>query len=160
MAGMLLCFIPILIVPFFAGISILNNQRKTPLRIMAGILTLKPIVLTPILVMLDSTFYSLNPGLAMSPAIIVTAVIVFAFRSLFFGYEARRAAWLLLALDTLRWLSTLGLSSVDFLSDPVWLFWLFGIPSIAMPTVFAVVALIIADQEAECPQRKRKTADI
>jgi hypothetical protein len=165
MAGLdAVCTIAILIIPLVAGISILNNPRRTPLSIMAAILTLKPVFLTLIWMMLKYAITTpgtsqdaIYAGLETLSTIIVIAVAIFAFRSLFFGYEARQAAWLLLALDTLRWLSTLGLSTVDFMSDSVWLF---GIASITMPTIFAFTAWVIADKEAERPPRKQKSADV
>ena len=116
---------------------------------MAGLLTLKPIVTTPIWATIIYFFlpYSidrLEPAhwLTILPGAGVTIMIVFMYRHLFSGPTASSAT-VLLVLDCIRWLNSflLILPYGGGTNGP--LSCLFAFVGLAMPSVFAVVALTL-----------------
>jgi hypothetical protein len=139
-------------IPALGGCYLLVRQSDALSR-MAGLLTIKPVVTTPIWFGIIAAFepphsYSkLGPShfLGILPGASLTLIIVIAFRRLFSGPRAR-VAWVLLALDCARWLNT------------VFIYWPYGDGSLnclsalcglSMPTVFAVIALTTALLGAE-----------
>ncbi len=136
-------------IPGIVGLYLVTT-RPNDLSLMAGLLTLKPIVTTPIwmalLASLDrpagntmepSYFYAILPGASLT---LVAAVL---FRHLFSGPRAGRAQTLL-ALDCARWLNSFLIfaSSSNTRAGP--LACVFALIGLALPTMFAVVALTLS----------------
>lgn len=123
-------------------------SRPAGLGLLAGLLTLKPIVATPIWIAILEGFSvsvtTLEPAhfLTLLPGAGLTIVIVFIFRPLFSGPTAGPAR-LLLALDCARWLNSF-LLVLPFGSSPGTdeLPCVLALIGLALPTVFAVVALV------------------
>lgn len=136
--------------PFWAPAVIglyLVVSKPDELSRMAGLLTLKPIVTTPIWFAVMSTLPtpidSLEPAhfLSILPGASLTVIIALAFRPLFSGPGAGSAR-ALLVLDCARWLNSFLMSlpyggTLDS-GSPACVFALIGI---TLPTIFAVVAL-------------------
>ncbi|HLO33881.1 MAG TPA: hypothetical protein VK249_32335 [Anaerolineales bacterium] len=124
-------------------------KRPSDLSLMAGLLTLKPIVTTPIWFAIISPlsgsnklepahFWSILPGISL------TVIIVLAFRRLFFVPGAGKAKTLLV-LDCARWLNSflLSLPLVGGMGGGS-LACIFSLIGLVLPTVFAVVALMLS----------------
>jgi hypothetical protein len=158
----LLCFIPILFLPLIAGIAMFWGRVTTDLHLMAAILTLKPVFLTPIWFAIMRVFEISHPTLGkilgILPAIIVTGLVIVKFHSLLFGYEVRQAAWFLIMLDILRWMSTLLLSFEPSGNGKIMSS--MYLASISAPTIFAIVASVIVARENARPPRKQKRAEV
>ena len=136
-------------IPAAIGLYLVVN-RPNELSLMAGLLTLKPIVTTPIWFAILSTLRSpidkLEPThfLSILPGASLTLIIAFAFRHLLSGPRAGSARTLLV-LDCARWLNSFLYTlpyggSVERGS----LACVFGLIGLILPTVFAVVALTLA----------------
>ena len=137
-------------IPFWVPAAIglyLVVKKPNDLSLMAGLLSLKPIVTTPIWFAIISTLHSpidkLEPAhfLSILPGASLTLIIAFAFRHLFSGPRAGSAR-ALLVLDCARWLNSFLISlpyvgSVESGS----LACLFALIGLTLPTIFAVVAL-------------------
>jgi hypothetical protein len=160
--GLLCLFIcaPIFFIPAIIGSILIAKGTDLDLSRMAGWLTLKPILTTPVwfvslavsaILLGESSF----PGRAWILAVIsilpgasLTMCTVLLFRSTLFRPRAY-AAWLLVALDCVRWLNTflltLGSASWPRSRD---LIDLIGpatpMIGIAMPAVFAIIAYVVA----------------
>jgi hypothetical protein len=134
-----------LTMPLVVGLIILVVYRNDMLNRLIGCITIKPVVAYPLwyylLNTVGTTLYNnwldnvtqpTGPLVPLLPAIILSIVIVYAFRNTF----TQRLAWLFLGLDVLRMLNTLVLTSSDLN------FWLltFGI---LLPSIIAILALII-----------------
>lgn len=144
--NLFLCSIPFW-VPAAIGLFLVVN-RPNELSLMAGLLTLKPILTTPIWFALISTLPSpvenLEPAhfLSILPGASLTFTIGFAFRGLLSGPRAGHAR-ALLALDCARWLNS-SLIFLPYGGDSVEtgsLLCIFALIGLTLPTVFAVVAL-------------------
>ena len=139
-------------IPALGGCYLLMRKSDALSR-MAGLLTIKPVVTTPIWFGIIAAFepshsYSrLGPShfLSILPGASLTLITVITFRRLFSGPRAR-VAWVLLALDCARWLNSFfiywpyGDGSLNCLS---------ALCGLSMPTVFAVIALTTALLSAE-----------
>ena len=140
--SLFLCSIPFW-VPAAIGLYLVVN-RPNELSVMAGLLTLKPIVTTPIWFAIISTLprpvYKLEPTHLWSilPGAGLTLLTAFAFRRLLSGPGAGRAR-ALLVLDCARWLNSF-LLSLPYVADGP-LVCLFAIIGLILPTAFAVVAV-------------------
>ena len=146
--NLLLCSIPFWI-PAAIGVY-LSANRPGDLRRMAGLLTLKPIVTTPVwLAILSGLLSSPNDKwmpahfLSILPGAGVTIVIALAFRHLFTGPSAGRAK-ILLVLDCARWLNSfLMILPYGGGIQGGQLACVFAVIGLALPSVFAVVALTL-----------------
>ena len=142
-------------IPFWVPAAIglyLVLKRPSDLSLMAGLLTLKPIVTTPIWFAIISTLHGpigkLEPAyfLSILPGASLTLIIAFAFRHLFSGRGAGSAR-VLLVLDCARWLNS---SLLIFLFGGMESGWLASLACVVpligllLPTVFAVVALTLS----------------
>ena len=137
-------------IPFWVPAAIglyLVVTRPDELSLMAGLLTLKPIVTTPIWFTIISALHSpidkLEPAhfLSILPGAGLTVIIAFAFRHLFSGPRAGSAR-ALLVLDCARWLNSFLISlPYGGAMGSGSLACLFALIGIALPTIFAVVAL-------------------
>jgi hypothetical protein len=137
--------IPFLI-PAAFGLYLVAN-KPNDLSVMAGLLTLKPIVTTPIWFAIIGTLHSpvdkLEPAhfLSIVPGAGLTVITVLAFRPLFSGPRAGTAR-MLLGLDCARWLNSFLLNlPYGGITGGGSLVCLFALIGLALPTVFAVVAL-------------------
>lgn len=138
-------------IPFWVPAAIglyLVVKRTSDLSLMAGLLTLKPIVTTPIWVAIIRPLYGpdrLEPAhfFSLLPGVSLTVIIVLAFRHLFSGPRAGGAR-ALLVLDCARWLDSflliLPYGSVEI--GPLGC--IFPLIGLTLPTVFAVVALTLS----------------
>ena len=151
-AGQILNLI-LLSIPFWVPAAVglyLVAKRSTDLSLMAGLLTLKPIVTTPIWFAILNTFHPYPNELGFAnflsilPGASVTVMIVILFRRLFSGPRAGGAR-VLLVLDCIRWLNSflliLPYGGNTQIGSLVCIFALIGL---TMPTVFAVTALMIS----------------
>jgi hypothetical protein len=122
---------------------------------MAGLLTLKPLVTTPIwLAILSSRIQplALQTGLSILPGLSLSVLALLVFRPLFSGRSAG-AARSLLALDCLRWINSAVIAALSsgngYSAAAGSLVCLFALLGLALPTIFAVTALAIALPPAE-----------
>jgi len=127
------------ILPCFLGIRILG-QASDDFSRLAGWLTLKPLIATPLwFFLVDATFSGdwSRPGpayvLTALPGIGLTLILVLIFRSVFQSHSS--ATRMLLALDTVRWGSSF---LMGLLPGSIKL--LLAFIALAMPTVFALFA--------------------
>lgn len=158
-----LCLVP-LGIPAAIGLYLYVN-RPDDLGKMATYLTLKPIVATPIwfaiiYTLLPPFIHKLEPAhfLTLLPGAGLTIVIVFMYRHVFTGPSAGSAI-ILLVLDCIRWLNSflLILPYGGGTNGP--LNCLFAFIGLAMPSVLAVVALMLTIPQtlvAEQPGGKEK----
>jgi hypothetical protein len=126
------------------GVYILKQRYagdKDNFKLMAGLLTLKPLLATHIWALFLSGLGELDPQsrlfrilLSATPGAGLTLITLAVFWPLFSGLKAG-TAWKLIALDCARWLSTLLMLLTDA--------GCFAGLSLAMPTIFAVAALIM-----------------
>ncbi len=131
------CVIPVLI-----GIGLWLDGRTAPFSRFAAVFTLKPILVIPLWFPVSALLTPLVPDHAtyrIGGTIFVTAVGLTVFILWHFRQQLTDAnlptVEVLFGLDSLRWLSTLGIVTIEG-------GWWFFVPlSLAMPTIFAVVAL-------------------
>jgi hypothetical protein len=156
-ATMVLAFAwPAFILPVILGLAIFASYRRDRLSQLAGLFAFKPVIATPlwaILFALTARLLSpLAPGrepyplsplyfLTLFPGVILTLLIVIAFRQLFM--TGSKLAYSLLVLDVMRWMNT-------FLAYFVWMSpesgsigWSMYIAGILFSNLYAIVALII-----------------
>jgi hypothetical protein len=124
---------------------LLTKARLHEWYLMAGLLTLMPVVTGPIwfrlLITLSASDLSVGEALiAVLPGVVLTGIIAIRFRRCFSGSVAY-AARTLLILGCMRWLNSFMIgaapaSHID--SGP------FVVIGIALPTVFAIVALYLS----------------
>ena len=124
--------------------------RRNEFTLMAGLLTLKPILTTPIwfavLGTLPRPVHGLEPAhfLSILPGFSLTVLIVIAFRHLFTGPHAGGARTLLV-LDCARWLNSFLISvQYNLTMNTESLACIFALIGLALPTVFAVVAVTLS----------------
>ena len=141
-------------IPFWVPAAIglyLVAKRPTDLSLMAGLFTLKPIVTTPIWFAIISSLLStpnekleLAHFLSILPGASVTVMIVIVFRRLFSGPRSGSAR-VLLVLDCIRWLNSfLIVLPYGGNTQSGSLVCIFAFIGLTMPTVFAVIALMIS----------------
>ena len=159
----LLCLficVPIFFIPAIIGSILIAKGVDLDLSRMAGWLTLKPILTTPVwLVSLTVSAILLEESssperawilavIGILPGASLTMWTVLVFRLTLFRPRAH-AAWLLVALDCARWLNSflMTLVSADW-SRSGDLIDLVNVPTpmigLAMPTVFAIIAYVVA----------------
>ena len=137
---------PILTLPLIIGIYLLTRANAFTFVRMLGVLTLKPIVATPLWLMIISALgeaeRAIVPNdffLLSAPGFVLTIVILIIYRSaLRPAFAARLTA--ILVLDALRWAS----SSFAFVSRGAYGGAALGLLCFAMPTIFALVAFWFA----------------
>jgi hypothetical protein len=137
--------VPIFIVPAIVGFYLLVSSRGNGLRRMAGWLTLKPIVATPIwIAILDSITSRWDASIILTiiPGAGLTLLIMLAFQPLLFGPQRSSTAWWLIKLDCVRWINSFVLLALEptpsgSLLAPV----VCGtvVLGLTMPTLFAIV---------------------
>ncbi len=144
-ADWLFLSIPFLI-PAAVGLYLLISWPGS-LGLMAALLTLKPIVATPIWVAIIQGFSistdRLQPAhfLSLLPGAGLTLLIVLVFRPLFSGPQAG-SALILVAIDCARWLNSfLLILPYGDNSGGILIRCISALLGLALPTVFAVVAL-------------------
>jgi hypothetical protein len=137
-------------IPFWIPAAVgpyLVITRRNDISLMAGLLTLKPILTTPIWFAILSTLprpvHGLEPAhfLSILPGFSLTVLIAVVFRRLLSGPHAGSAR-ILLALDCARWLNSFVISvQYNLTMDTQSLACIFAVIGLALPTVFAVVAI-------------------
>ena len=137
---------PILTIPLLVGIYLLTRATSFTFVRMLGVLTLKPIVATPLWLMIIAALgdaeRAIVPNdffLLAAPGIVLTIVILIIYRSALRPEFAAQMATILV-LDGLRWAS----SSFAFVSRGAYGGAALGVLCFAMPTIFALVALWVA----------------
>jgi hypothetical protein len=134
-------------VPAIIGLYLIV-RRPSDLSLMAGILTLKPIVTTAIWLAIIRRLTADSPlqpahFLSILPGASLTLIIVLTFRHLCSGSKAGDAR-VLLMLDCARWLNSfLYVLPYDNTGIGV-LTCIFSVVGLALPTVFAFVALTLS----------------
>jgi hypothetical protein len=138
-------------IPFWVPAAIglyLVVRKPSDLSLMAGLLTLKPIVTTPIWVAIIRPLFASGPlkpahFLSILPGASLTLIIVLVFRHQFSG-PGSGSARALLVLDCARWLNSFllilpyGNVGIEALGC------IFAIIGLTLPTVFAVLALTLS----------------
>jgi hypothetical protein len=133
-------------IPAIIGVYLLINQSDEKLSRMAALLTLKPILMTPLWFMslrnLSSPVTKLEPAhfFSILPGAGLTLIFLIAFRSLFSGTTAGQAQGLI-ALDVLRWVNSFLLISPVASVGGGALACLLSLTGLALPSVFAFIAL-------------------
>ncbi len=132
-------------IPAIVGLYLVV-KRPGPLGLMAGLLTLKPIVTTPIWAALLQNTYAdrLTPSqfLSILPGAGLTLIAFMVFRPLFSGPQAGTAR-ILLVLDSARWLNSL-LMLLPYSQEAQTLACIFAPIGLALPTLFALVAVTLS----------------
>jgi hypothetical protein len=143
--------LPIMLIPIIIGIMILRKSAAFSFSQMVGILTLKPLIATPL--WLNSMEIIAQPSwghpipdflVLTAPGIILTLVILLVYHSCL-RKELAGAIVTLLILDGLRWSS----SSLSITLDRTYGNAFMGILSFIMPTIFAIIALWLAKSSAQ-----------
>jgi hypothetical protein len=147
---------PIVFIPVIIGFYVIYRKRGDALSQFAGLLTLKPLLATPIWASLIKSPQESTTGSVLStliPGVGLTLLLLVFFSPLLLDSATRSAAWRLLALDCLRWLSSFGVviqaayyRSFPASSNVVCITMLLAI---AMPAVFAFAALTITSRDRE-----------
>jgi hypothetical protein len=151
--------VPIFIVPTIVGFYLLVSYPGGGLKRMAGWLTLKPLVATPLWIGILNSITNRSDGsiiLTIIPGAGLTLFIILAFKPLLFGPERSSTAWWLIRLDCVRWINSFVLlvlqptPSKSLLAPVVCGTVVLGL---TMPTLFAIFALVAtrgkSRQEAE-----------
>ncbi len=132
----------ILISPLIIGACILIFLRGRKFGTLAGLFTLKPVLATPLwLLVLDTAAPALPDlsqeamaALSLLPAVILTAIIVLVFRRLY--WPGTIIAYVLLAGDVIRWLNTYALTTSITLEMAF-------LTAFILPSAYAILALVI-----------------
>jgi hypothetical protein len=137
--------LPLLVLPLLIGGYLLSRSSASPVTTFMALLTLKPVLATPLwlgLVQLSATPSWTDPIpdalLYALPGIGLTLLIMLSCRASLKGQSAGLIVILLL-LDTLRWGSTVLTQGMDRPPGAEFLFML----SLMMPSVFAIVAWLL-----------------
>jgi hypothetical protein len=135
------------IIPLFLGIRVLSLHPESDFSRLAGWLSLKPIVATPIwLYLVDRTFSGdwsrPSPAYLVTalPGILLTLLIVAAHRSALTSNPG--GARFLLVMDTIRWGNSLLMVSLS--GSPLTPIFIFV--GLTMPTFFAFGALALCNE--------------
>jgi hypothetical protein len=147
MDGGIFLFVIIVLIPLVVGILLL--QKFTPgdagFYRLAGCLTLKPLVTIPLLLwiayLLNDAPRLLKASASIQPDIIITLLLMYRYRRLFAGQQARQA-WGLVLVDGLRW----GNSLLALLYPESGFFPLFFLIGILMPSIYAGAAYMLASK--------------
>jgi len=153
-----LCIVPFL-APARAGFQLLAEGSDDDLTRMAGLLTLKPLLTTPLWIAIaailgdpyqyrSSVLIFMPAVVAILPGACLTLVAAIRFRSTLSGPWAGKAR-LLLALDCVRWFNSLLFGTASAGIEPLQLLYLVTIPlGLAMPSIFASVAQQVVTSDA------------
>ncbi len=140
-------WVVILIIPIILGLMLLTKDKLHEWYLMAGLLTLMPVVTGPIwfqlLIALSTSGLSAGEALvAVLPGVALTGIIVLRFRRCLSGPLAQ-ASWTLLILSCMRWLNSFMIGAAGALHIDSGLFVLIGV---TLPTVVAIVAFYLSGQ--------------
>jgi hypothetical protein len=125
-------------IPAAAGLWLCINRRNDIGRL-GGLLTLKPLLATPIWLFILATTSHPQTRFVLSllPGACLTLLIVVTYRRLLYGPHAK-IVWTWLSLDCIRWLSG---CLIYLPSGDTSMLCLAGSLGLTMPTIFAVVAV-------------------
>ncbi len=136
----------ILIIPLILGGRLVAKAKQHEWYLMAGLLTLMPIVTGPIWFALWAAgAASYHPGeafLIVLPGAVLTCIFAIRFRRCLAGPTAY-TTWILLILGCLRWLNSFMIGAAPAFQVDSALFLVIGI---ALPTVFAAVAVYLSNK--------------
>lgn len=152
--GPLFCIGPFLIPAFFIGFKLLYNSEDSFAKF-AGLLTLKPLVTTPVFFLSGAVIKSLNLDplgslehfVAALPAVSLTLLIAYSCRSVFSAPKSS-CAMFLIVLDSVRWGNSYltPLLIGDSPDNGALICWI-AFVGLTMPTIFALVAWGCAAQK-------------
>lgn len=154
MLNLTLCSIPFWL-PAGLGVYLWLN-RPHALGRMASLLTLKPILATPVWLVILSAEPQPSPlraVLSALPGLALTLLIAWMYRPVLSGSTAG-AAWSLLGLDCLRWLNSAALAlaaSGSYSRAAGSLMCLMAQIGLALPSLFALAALAVSVSPGEAP---------
>ncbi len=135
-------------IPAAIGLYLVANRRND-LSLMAGLLTLKPIIATPLWLVIISSLQGSTVGDALIPlgsilpGASLTVLALAIFRPLFFGSRSTSAR-MLIVLDCIRWINSCLLTGANFrpYKDAIGpLACIFALIGLIFPTAYSVVAL-------------------
>lgn len=136
-------------IPALVGLYLIVT-RPHGLSLMAGLLTLKPIVTTPLwIALLFVTFrppvgsMPLPDSITILPGASLTLIILIVFRKVFFGPHAG-AALTLLVLDCARWFNSYLMLLLRRWEGAAAYQWIFVLLGLTLPIVFAAVAFTVS----------------
>ncbi len=141
-------------IPFWIPAAIglyLVVHRRNDLSFMAGLLTLKPIITTPLWLVIISSLEGSTVGRALTPLCSIlpgaglTVLALAIFRPLFTGSKSTPARMLIL-LDCMRWINSCLLTGTGSLLYSYYdatgpLICIFALIGLIFPTAYSVVAL-------------------
>jgi hypothetical protein len=151
-AGLLVAFLLVLGAPLIIGIVLLAKREKDVLRWFAGLMTLKPVIATPVwYAIVLGDLYSPSAELKLiAPGVGLTVLITLLCWRVFRDPHTSGAAQRLLLLDTARWVSSwmwsLLLKGAGNPSSSVSCFCSAALVALALPTIFGFVALALVEQ--------------
>lgn len=143
------------ILPLWIGLKLFSEaqRHRGSLLFMAALFTLKPLLATPMWILLYSSGGSsptlLSVTLSILPAVVITTALVMAFRNVFANPSVRPKAWALLALDWVRWGCTLMLMLLGLTNSSLAV--VFVPLSLLMPSIYAIVAYRLTSNVIELP---------
>jgi hypothetical protein len=145
MDGGILLFVLIVLIPLVgAGLLLrMGTPGDAGFYRMAGWLTLKPLVTILLLLWIVDLLMDaprpLKAVASIQPDIVIALLLMYRYRRLFAGRQARQA-WGLVLADSIRW----GNALLALLFPESGFFSLFLLIGILMPSIFAVAAYILA----------------
>ena len=148
--SLIVCTAPFVLLPAAIGVYILFRYHTSPIAQLAGVLTIKPVIATPLWALVVSTVLAdsdsgiFQPAywLSLLPGLGLTGLILLAFKSLLAKPNYRRSFVILLLLDSARWFNTFLYYLPWTGTTPLNGYGIFI--GLAMPSVYAIVALSIA----------------
>jgi hypothetical protein len=147
MDGGIVLFVIIMLIPLVVGVRLLRmfTPGDAGFYRMAGCLTLKPLVTIPLLLWISDILIDaprlLKASASVQPDIVITLLLMYRYRRLFAGRQAR-PAWGLVLVDGLRW----GNSLLALLYPESGFFPLFLLVGILTPSSYSVAAYILASK--------------
>ena len=156
MINLLALLSPFLVLPLLVGIYLLIRSTSSPLNFFLGLMTLKPLIATPLWLYILGSFI-FRPSYQTTildvvrqalPGISLTLLILLICRTKLKG-QSIFLIMALLILDTLRWGSSVLIFTPFFLRDGAsetnGTSWLSLVSlSLSMPSIFAIVALVFS----------------
>jgi len=145
MDGGIFLFVIIVLIPLVVGVLLLRTFTPSDPGFyrMAGCLMLKPLVTIPLLLWIAYLLIDaprlLKASASVLPDIVITLLLMYRYRHLFAGRQARQA-WGLVLVDGLRW----GNALLALLYPESGFFPLFLLVGILMPSLYTLAAYILA----------------
>jgi hypothetical protein len=147
MDGGIVLLVIIVLIPLVGGVVLwrMFTPGDIGFYCMAGCLTLKPLVTIPLLLwisyMVSDAPRLLKASASVTPDLVITLLLMYRYRRLFTGRQARQA-WALVLFDGLRW----GNSLLALLYPESGFFPLMLLVGILMPSLYTVAAYSLASK--------------